>query len=169
MIRSSIFNVLFYSFSFIMTLVCWVIAKVSTRRAMWYALRFWGRGVVFMLRTVMGSRVEVRNGHHMKPGEAQLIVSKHQSELDIVMLTAAMWDVTAIAMKELEKLPFFGTILRKLECVIVAVDAGPQGRTAQAVEGALRVREQRRGLVVYPERPRALSSGRGPHLRGGGR
>jgi 1-acyl-sn-glycerol-3-phosphate acyltransferase len=169
MIRSSIFNVLFYSFSFVMALVCWVIAKVSTRHAMWYALRFWGKGVVFLLRWVMGSRVEVRNAHHMKPGEAQLIVSKHQSELDIVMLTAAMWDVTAIAMKELEKLPFFGTILRKLECVIVAVDAGPQGRTEQAVVGALRVREQRRGLVVYPEGELMMVGARERYRRGVGR
>lgn len=151
MIRSSIFNVLFYSFSFVMAMTCWVVAKVSTRHAMWHALRFWGRGVLFLMRVVLGARVEVRGMHHLRDDDAQLIVSKHQSELDIVLLAGAMWDVAAIAMKELEKLPFFGTILRKLECVIVAVDAGPQGRTAQAIEGAKRIREQRRGLVVYPE------------------
>ena len=151
MIRSTIFNLIFYAYSFTMALTCWAIAKVSTRRAMWYGLRLWGRGVLVLMRLILGARVEVRGAHHLKEGKAQLIVSKHQSELDIVMLTAAMWDVTAIAMKELEKLPFFGTILRKLECVIVAVDAGPQGRTAQAIEGALRIRGQKRGLVVYPE------------------
>lgn len=151
MIRSTVFNVLFYVFSFLIALTCWVIAKVSTRIVMWYVLRFWGQGVLVLLRVVMASRVEVRGGHHVKQGTPQLIVSKHQSELDIVMLAGAMWDVTAIAMQELEKLPFFGTILRKIDCVIVSVDGGPQGRTEQAIAGAKRVRDQNRSLVVYPE------------------
>ena len=151
MIRSTIFNVIFYTFTFLIAMTCWIVAKVSTRIAMWYVLKFWGRSVVFLLRVIMGSKVEVRGAEHMKPGKAQLIVSKHQSELDIVMLAGAMWDVTAIAMQELEKLPFFGTILRKLDCVIVSVDSGPQGRTAQAIEGAKRIRDQGRSLVVYPE------------------
>lgn len=151
MIRSTIFNLLFYAFSFLVAMTCWIVAKVSTRIAMWHVLKFWGRGVVVLLRIVMGAEVEVRGAHHMKPGQPQLIVSKHQSELDIVMLAGAMWDVTAIAMKELEKLPFFGTILRKLDCVIVSVDSGPQGRTEQAIVGAKRIRDNKRSLVVYPE------------------
>lgn len=151
MIRSTIFNVLFYVFSFVIALTCWAVAKVSTRKAMWYVLHFWGQGVLVLLRVVMGSRIEVRGAHHVKQGTPQLIVSKHQSELDIVMLAGAMWDVAAIAMKELEKLPFFGTILRKIDCVIVSVDSGPQGRTEQAIAGAKRIRDQGRSLVVYPE------------------
>ena len=151
MIRSNIFNVVFYVFTFLIAMTCWIVAKVSTRIAMWYVLKFWGRGVVFLLRVIMGSRVEIRGAHNMKPGTPQLIVSKHQSELDIVMLAGAMWDVTAIAMQELEKLPFFGTILRKLDCVIVSVDSGPQGRTEQAIVGAKRIRDMNRSLVVYPE------------------
>ena len=169
MIRSSIFNVLFYAFSFVCALTCWGVAKVSTRLAMWRVLNFWGRGVLVMLRLIMGSRVEVRGAHHLKPGAPQLIVSKHQSELDIVMMAGTMWDVTAIAMKELEKLPFFGTILRKLECVVVSVDSGPQGRTEQAVRGAIRIRDQNRSLVVYPEGELMKLGARERYRRGIGR
>lgn len=151
MIRSSIFNVVFYTFSFFIALGCWALAHVSTRHAMWRLLNFWGRATLWLLRLIMNSRVEVRGAHHLVPGRAQLIVSKHQSELDIVMLGAAMWDVTAIAMLELTKLPFFGTILKKIDAVTIAVDQGPQGRTQQAIDGARRVCGQGRKLVVYPE------------------
>ncbi len=151
MVRSSIFNVFFYSFSFMAAMSCWIAAKVSTRRALWLVLRFWGKTNLVMMRLILQSRVDLRGTHHLKPGTAQLIVSKHQSELDIVMMGAAMWDASAIAMKELEKLPFFGTILRKIDAVVIAVDAGPQGRTRQAVEGAMRIRDQNRHLVIYPE------------------
>lgn len=151
MIRSTIFNICFYTFSFFVALTCWAVAHLSTRDAMWHVLRFWGRTNLVLLRVILGARVEVRGLHHYDPKRAQLIVGKHQSELDIVMLGAALWDVTAIAMKELERLPFFGTILRKIDAVTIAVDSGPQGRTAQAIEGAKRIRSQNRSLVIYPE------------------
>lgn len=151
MIRSTIFTVWFYSFSFVIAMICWILAMVSTRTAMWYALKFWGKATVLMVRVILGSRIEVRGMQHYDPKRAQLIVSKHQSELDIVMLAAAFWDVTAIAMAELTKLPFFGTILRTIDAVTIAVDSGPQGRTQQAIDGAKRVRDSGRTLVVYPE------------------
>lgn len=151
MIISTIFNILFYSFSFVIAMICWVLAKFSSRRAMWHVLKFWGHGVVFLVRWVLWSKIEVHGLHHYKPGTSQLIVAKHQSELDIVMLGYCLWDVTAIAMKELERLPFFGAILKGIDAVTVAVDAGPQGRTQQAVEGALRIKGQNRALVIYPE------------------
>ena len=151
MIRSTIFTIWFYSFSFFVAMTCWIIAMVSTRQAMWYLLKFWGKTTVFMVRWVLGSRIEVRGLEHYDPTKAQLIAPKHQSELDIVMLAAAYWDVTAIAMAELTKLPFFGTILKTMDAVTIAVDAGPQGRTQQAIDGAMRVRDQNRSLVIYPE------------------
>ena len=151
MIRSTIFNLLFYAFTFLIAMTCWGIAKLSTRDAMWHVLRFWGRTVIWMLRVILNARVEVRGYEHYKPDRSQLIVAKHQSELDIVMLGALLWDVTAIAMEELTRLPFFGTILKKIDAVTIAVDSGPQGRTKQAIEGAERIRAQGRTMVVYPE------------------
>ena len=151
MIRSTIFNICFYGFSFLIAMTCWFLAMVSTRKVMWYVLKFWGRTSALMVRVILGGKIEVRGMQHYDPSRSQLIVSKHQSELDIVMLGAAFWDVTAVAMKELERLPFFGTILKTIDAVTIAVDAGPQGRTQQAIEGAKRVRAQNRALVIYPE------------------
>ena len=148
--RSLLFNLLFYAWTFVIAMTVWVLAKVSTRRAMWHVLRVWARGVLWFLRVVLDSRVEVRGLHHLK-GTPQLIVSKHQSELDIVMLGALMWDISAVAMQELEKYPFFGGILKGLDLVTVAVDQGRQGRTQQAVEGALRMKAEGRSMVIYPE------------------
>jgi 1-acyl-sn-glycerol-3-phosphate acyltransferase len=54
-------------------------------------------------------------------------------------------------MAELERYPFFGTILRALDQVLVAVDEGPQGRTEQVVEGARRIVAEGRPMVIYPE------------------
>lgn len=151
MIRSTIFNVCFYSFTFLIAMTVYVLAKISTRHAMWRVLRFWGKSVLWMMRSILNSHVEVRGLERLDHSRPQLIVSKHQSELDIVMLGALMWDVSAVAMEELTRLPFFGGILKKLDIVTIAVDAGPQGRTEQAIAGARRIKEQGRTMVIYPE------------------
>ena len=151
MIRSSIFNIWFYSFSFLIAMTCWLLCFVAGRQTIWYVLRFWGRTVRLMVRIVLGGRVEVRGIEHLDLSRPQVIVSKHQSELDIVMLAALMWDISAVAMEELTRLPFLGRLLRKMEIVTIAVDSGPQGRTQQAIDGALRTKAQGRTMIIYPE------------------
>ena len=151
MIRSTIFNLIFYPFTAVVALTCWVLAHLSTRSAMWRVLNVWGRGTVWLVRWVLGSRIEVRGWERVDPSRPHVFVSKHQSELDIIMLGALMKDISAIAMKELERTPFFGTILRKLDVVLISVEGGPQGRTEQAIEGARRMKAQGRSMVIYPE------------------
>ncbi len=152
MIRSTLFNILFYGFTFLIAMICWVIAKLGlSRNVLWYVLRFWGLGTVWLVHMILWSRIEIRGRQHLDISRPQVIVSKHQSELDIVMLGALMWDVSAVAMEELTRLPFFGTILKKMEVVTIAVDSGPQGRTQQAIDGAMRIRAQDRSMIIYPE------------------
>jgi 1-acyl-sn-glycerol-3-phosphate acyltransferase len=151
LVRSTIFNLVFYAFTFLVALTCWMLAHVSTRAAMWRVLNVWGRGTVWLVSHVLGSRIEVRGWEHVDPSRPQVFVSKHQSELDIVMLGALMRDISAVAMQELERTPFFGTILRKLDVVLIAIEEGPQGRTRQAVEGARRMKAQGRSMIIYPE------------------
>jgi 1-acyl-sn-glycerol-3-phosphate acyltransferase len=151
LIRSTIFNLVFYTFTFLVALTCWVLAHVSTRAAIWRVLNVWGRGTVWLVSHVLGSRIEVRGWEHVDLSRPQVFVSKHQSELDIVMLGALMRDISAVAMQELERTPFFGTILRKLDVVLIAIQEGPQGRTRQAVEGAKRMKAQGRSMIIYPE------------------
>ena len=156
MIRSTVFNVIFYAFTTVIALTCWVLAMVlprgaSTRAAMWRVLKVWGRGTVWLVRWVLGSRIEVRGWEHVDPLRPQVFVSKHQSELDIILLGALMWDISAVAMQELTRTPFFGTILTTLDVVLIAVEKGPQGRTEQAVEGGRRMKAQGRSMFIYPE------------------
>lgn len=168
MIRSTIFNLIFYAFTFLIALTCWVLAHVSTRRAMWRVLNLWGRGVVWLVAHVLGSRIEVRGWENVDPSRPQVLVSKHQSELDIVMLGALMNDISAVAMKELERTPFFGTILRKLDVVMISVEQGPQGRTQQAIEGAVRMKAAGRSMIIYPEGELMKLGAKARYRRGAG-
>ena len=151
MMRSTIFNLAFYGFSVIIVLICWVLAKLSTAGRIWQVLHFWSRGTRFLVRLLLRSRIEIRGTEHIDPARPQLFVSKHQSELDVILLPLLLPGISAVAMEELTRTPFFGPILRKLDIVLVAVEDGPQGRTEQIAEGAKRMAANGRSMIIYPE------------------
>lgn len=151
MIRSTIFNLTFYTFSIPIVIICRVLAGVSTADAIWRVAGFWGRGTLWLLRVIMGSHIEFRGLRHIDQTRPQLFVAKHQSELDVILLTVLLPGVSAIAMEELTRTPFFGPILRKLGIVLVAVERGPQGHTGQIIEGAQRMAAEGRSMIIYPE------------------
>lgn len=150
-LRILAFNLFFYAFTFGTAFGLWVLAKTSTQARMQRLVRFWGRTVMGAVGTLLGSRIEIRGQERLPPEGVRLLVSKHQSELDIVLLAALFPDASAVAMAELRRYPFFGPILEKLGAVMVAVDSGPQGRTRQVIEGSRKVIEAGRPMAIYPE------------------
>ncbi|MEM1344623.1 MAG: lysophospholipid acyltransferase family protein [Pseudomonadota bacterium] len=149
--RNLAFNLFFYVYTFFIALALYLAAKLSTQARMQRIIRHWGRTVIAAVRLILGSHIEVLDKHKVPQEGAVLLVSKHQSELDIVVLAAEFPQAAAVAMAELTRYPFFGPILRALDVVTVALEAGPQGRTEQVIEGTARVFGQDRPMMIYPE------------------
>ena len=149
-LRITAFNLFFYAFTFGVAMTLWGVARLSTRARMHRVLRSWGRTVRGAVGLLLKGTIEVRGLENLPRDRPVLIVSKHQSELDIVMIGALMPDVSAVSMAELTRYPFFGAILEKLDIVMVAVDSGPQGRTDQVVEGTRRIMADGRSMLIYP-------------------
>jgi 1-acyl-sn-glycerol-3-phosphate acyltransferase len=149
--RVLFFNLFFYGFTLLTALVCYIVVRVSTRERLWQVVGFWGRTLVGVVRLILDAKIEMRGLENLPPDGLKLVVCKHQSELDIILLASAVSQFGAVAMQELERYPFFGPILRHLDIVMVPVDGGRQGRTAEAVAGALRVGAEGRPMVIFPE------------------
>ncbi|MEM6488968.1 MAG: 1-acyl-sn-glycerol-3-phosphate acyltransferase [Pseudomonadota bacterium] len=149
--RSLLLNLFFYSFTIVIALRVYWQGRRGDRPAMHRTLNYWGETVLRAVDVIMGGTVEVRGREHLETPGPVMFVSKHQSELDVVLLGKLMPNVNAVAMQELEKYPFFPTILRTLDLILVAVDHGPQNRTEQTVAGAKRGFDQGRSLMIYPE------------------
>ena len=149
--RSLIFNGFFYGFTLVMALVCYIAARTSTRDRLHRAIGFWGRTLIGAVRLILDARIEMRGLENLPPGGPKLVICKHQSELDIVLLASVLPQFGAVAMQELERYPFFGTILRKLDLVLVSVNGERQGRTAMAIAGAQRVIAEGRPMFIFPE------------------
>jgi len=151
-VRTLAFNLFFYAYTFWVALRLWLRASLGQpKERLWPLIRNWGETVLRALDVILKARVEIRGRENLPAEGPVFVVSKHQSELDIVMLAALFPNAGAVAMQELERYPFFGKILHTLDLVLVAVDQGPQGRTEQTVEGARRIIAQGRPMVIYPE------------------
>ncbi|MEM6942348.1 MAG: lysophospholipid acyltransferase family protein [Pseudomonadota bacterium] len=150
--RSTIFNLFFYSYSFYIAAKLYIIAVLSGRReALYPTIKEWGETTMRAVDIILGAKIEIRGWEKIPRDRPLLFVSKHQSELDVVLLAVLMPNVGAVAMEELTKYPFFGKMMKTLDVVLVAVDGGPQNRTEQSVEGAQRTFEQDRPMIIYPE------------------
>ncbi|MEM9148754.1 MAG: lysophospholipid acyltransferase family protein [Pseudomonadota bacterium] len=167
-VRVLVFNLFFYAYTFGVAMACYVLAKLSTREAMQRVIHRWGKTVIAAVRVILGSTLEIRGLERLPTEGARLIVAKHQSELDVVLLGALFPNTSAVAMAELRRYPFFGPIMDKLGVVMVAVDAGPQGRTQQVVEGARRVLAEGRPMIIYPEGELMKLGARERYRRGAG-
>jgi 1-acyl-sn-glycerol-3-phosphate acyltransferase len=149
--RVLLFNLCFYAMTFILAMASWPLARLGATRAVRALIAWWTRRVRDAAGLFLGARIEVRGSERLPEGGPQLLVSKHQSELDAIMMFSLFPHFGAVVMQELGRYPFVGAIIRALDYVAVSVDNGPQGRTAQVVEGAARVLAQGRPVLIYPE------------------
>jgi 1-acyl-sn-glycerol-3-phosphate acyltransferase len=145
------FNLLFFAGTFFAAFGAWALAHTASQARLRAFIAWWCRVVIAMARLVLNARYEIRGRDRLPPGGPQVMAPKHQSELDVFVLYAQFPDLSAIVMAELEKYPFFGAFIRKLELITVAVESGPQGRTAQVLEGAKAALAQGRPVLIYPE------------------
>jgi len=112
----------------------------------------WARSVMWLIRYVLGASIEVR-GQENLPDDAPpaLIVSKHQSELDVILMAMLYPGYGAIVMRELDNYPLLGRIIDKLGHIKVAVKGNRSNQLPEVLEGSSRVHAEGRPVLIYPE------------------
>ena len=106
--RSHLFNLLFY-LGLVVWLVIVSVAALLPRKAAIRAVQAWGRWSVWLLRVVVGTRVEFRGLDRIPPG-GLLVASKHQSFLETFALLSCVDDPAFILKRELRWIPVFGLL-----------------------------------------------------------
>jgi 1-acyl-sn-glycerol-3-phosphate acyltransferase len=147
-IRSVLFNVLFYLNLFV--LLCLALPTlVLPRAAILGVVRFWACGNNWLLRTVCGITYELRGLERIPPG-ALLVASKHQSMWETFALAPLFADPAFILKRELLWLPFFGWYAWKAD--MIPVDRGARSQALAAMSARARIELARnRQIVIFPE------------------
>ncbi|MEM9724097.1 MAG: 1-acyl-sn-glycerol-3-phosphate acyltransferase [Pseudomonadota bacterium] len=150
--RSLIFNVAFFSGTFVYALVIIIAASFSGQATLQGLLHRHARFLMLIVRTILGARIEIRGRERFGPGEKPLlVVSKHQSELDAFMQFYAYPETAAVAMQQLANYPLIGPAIRKLGFIIVDVEGGKTNQLNSVVEGSRQVMAEGRPVLIYPE------------------
>jgi 1-acyl-sn-glycerol-3-phosphate acyltransferase len=148
LIRSIVFNVLFYVNLFVHCMVAFPTLAMP-RRAIVEIVRMWARTSIWLLRHVCGITVEVR-GRDKIPRGALLVACKHQSLWETFALMTVFSDPAYILKRELIWIPFFGWYAWKAG--MIPVNRGK--RTLALAELTVRARAalaRKRQILIFPE------------------
>nr|WP_246515357.1 lysophospholipid acyltransferase family protein [Microvirga aerilata] len=147
-VRSLLFNVAFYA-----NLVLWLVllfpGLLVPPRVFMQGVKLWGRSSLWLLRVIVGTKIEIRGREKIPPGGA-LVAAKHQSFHETFTLVTILDDPTYILKRELMWIPLFGWYLWKAGCVPVDRKAGSLAlvqMTARAKEEARHGRQ----IIIFPE------------------
>lgn len=147
-IRSIIFNLLFY-LNLSMLLLLAVPTLVMPQRAILWMAKTWGRTSLWLLRVICGLKVEYRGLEKITPGPL-IIAAKHQSIWETFVLVTLFDHPTFIVKRELMWLPFFGWFMWKGGMIPVDRGAGAPALAEMAVNARVEIRRGRQ-LIIFPE------------------
>jgi 1-acyl-sn-glycerol-3-phosphate acyltransferase len=150
MVRSTLFNLFFYSVTALYAVVGVVFSLVPGRRLLMASLRRYTKVMRWGLRVIAGIKVDVV-GHDRVPSDGPVIIAaKHQSYGDGLIMFHQFDDLSFVTGDHLEKFWLIKIILAKMNAVVVESCGGPATRARMADIGKT-VREQGRRILIYPE------------------
>jgi 1-acyl-sn-glycerol-3-phosphate acyltransferase len=162
-LRSLLFNFTFFPFTAFIAVVALPLLAVP-RQHLLRLLRGWARGVLWLLRHVVGARVVVTGREHLPEGAA-VVAAKHQSAFDTIVWLLLVPDCAYIMKKELLRIPLYGLLVRHAGMIPVDREGGGPAlrRMLRATATAL---AERRQVVIFPEGTRTVPGERAPYFPG---
>src|ERR1700745_4115842 len=146
--RALIFNIAFFAWTAIagtLGLPCLIPPRAVTMRFG----RCWARGVLVLLRIIVGLDHEIR-GLDRIPRGGCIIAMKHQSAWDTLILHVVFSDFAAVVKRELLLVPFYGWYAARAGSIAIDRKAGASA-LRRMVAAARPVAAQGRPIVIFPE------------------
>jgi 1-acyl-sn-glycerol-3-phosphate acyltransferase len=148
MLRSTLFNLIFYVWSATNTLLhlyTFFLPKEFQLRAMWR----WGRDVNRLMKVVAGTDVEIRGAENLPDGPF-IVVAKHQSAWDTIAWLY-MLRYPAIVMKsDLFFIPVYGQLCWKAGHIIID-RKGAAAALRKLLQLARKAKSEGRPVLIFPQ------------------
>jgi len=148
-IRSTLFNFAFYGITGIACILCLPALLLPYSRFKQLMMAFIN-SVYFLEKHILNLDYEVRGLEYLPNDKTVIIAAKHQSPYETLKLHK-LCDFPAVIMKkELLDIPLWGWFLSRSGPI--AIDRTKKREaTNQIIEGALRVKEQGRPIIIFPQ------------------
>lgn len=136
----------------------------SPPRAVRRATRVWSRGVLALLKFVVGLGYR-EVGRENVPAEPCLIIANHQSAWETLASLALFPEVAIVAKRELLRIPVFGWFLSRSPMIVIDRESGSSAVRKMVAESRAAL-EQGRSILIFPEGTRANVGDRVAFKRG---
>jgi 1-acyl-sn-glycerol-3-phosphate acyltransferase len=147
-LRAFLFNVLFYLTTVLFLVLGSPLLFGPRSWAMW-ALALHAKTELWLLKTIVGSKLEVR-GREKLPNGACLVAAKHQSAWETFALIPLFRDPAYLMKRELFWIPFHGWFSHKFKMIPVDRDKGPSALRRMLAEAKTRAAAGRE-IIIFPE------------------
>jgi 1-acyl-sn-glycerol-3-phosphate acyltransferase len=152
-LRSVLFNLFFFTGTFVLTAVPATTARFLAPDRVPAVARLWARVMLWGLRVICGIHVRVSGLERVGEGAA-LIASRHQSAFDTIVWLTLVPRCCYVIKRELLAVPLFGPLMPLAG--MISVDRGGGGGALRAlVRDGERVAREGRQIVIFPEGTRA--------------
>lgn len=164
LLRSIVFNVVYYIVSAVMVLASLPIFVFGSERAGAWIIRAWAAVGIYLLRSIVGTRLVVR-GIDNVPQEGVIIASKHQSMFETFALFPILDRATYVMKQELASIPLWGWYARRAGMITVERGQGTAALRSLATE-VVKAIDRNRQVIIFPEGTRR-PPGAEPDYKGG--
>jgi 1-acyl-sn-glycerol-3-phosphate acyltransferase len=149
LIRSIIFNALFYINLIAMMIIFTPYYFVVSREKAWFVPKLWARINHWLLDKIIGCKYKIDGLEHIKH-EACIIAPKHQSFWDAYAFVPFIPDAIYILKRELMWIPLFGWYVGKMK--MIPVHRGSRSVALKSIiRGAAPGIAENRQIMIYPE------------------
>lgn len=120
------------------------------RSVVLWVTKFYLNGVYLIEKYIAGLDFEVRGKEHLPQGYSYIVAAKHQSAYETLKLHHLFGDPTIVAKQALLNIPLFGKFMRKLDVIAINRDNKEEAMKS-LINGANRMKEQKRPIVIFPQ------------------
>ena len=160
----------------LVTVIPWglalVILSLGMRRTpLWWFAVGWFRVVIWGTRVIVGIEVQVKGLENLPggPGSPAILLSKHQSTLETLLLPTLMPQPLAFVFKrELLRIPFFGWSMARLDMIHIDRASRAQALKQVMTQGK-ELLAQGTWVIMFPEGTRIARGARGTYQTAGTR
>lgn len=162
-IRSLLFNALFLTWTFVVSLLS---MPLLLGRGRWvrFTAMIWSGGIVLLARMVIGLRYEVRGRENLPPGPC-IIASKHQSAWETFAYHVLLPEPVYVLKRELFFIPMAGWLMWKAGMIGIDRKKGLQALKI-LIRGAGEALALGKQIVIFPEGTRTAPGTSRPYQPG---
>lgn len=163
-IRSALFNLCFMTLTPLFSLLV-ILCRPLGFSVSWLWARMWSRSIFALLSFFCGIRVEVEGREHL-PDHPCVVVAKHQSAAETVMMPLLVPPYTWVLKRELFNIPVFGWALALLGAIGIR-RGSPREAIRQVIQDGSRRLDDGFWVVIFPEGTRSSAGTTGNYQPGG--